>query len=136
MVEKIRTALDGEVKGKTLCMLGLTFKPNTDDLRESPALSILDGLLEQGAEMRVFDPVAQSLVQQQARTHVAYCADEYEAAEGADALIIATEWNQFRGLDFERLKTSMRHPVMLDLRNVYEPEAMRGRGFTYTGVGR
>jgi UDPglucose 6-dehydrogenase len=136
MLDKIRATVGGSLKGKTLCMLGLTFKPNTDDLRESPALIILDGLIGEGAEVRAYDPVALPLVAQEPRTNTIYCSDEYEAAEGAEALIIATEWNQFRGLSFDRLKEAMSKPVIIDLRNVYEPETIRGRGFEYTCVGR
>jgi UDPglucose 6-dehydrogenase len=136
MVAKIRATLGGSVKGKTLCLLGLTFKPNTDDLRESPALAILDALLREGATMRVYDPVALPLVQKEERENTVYCADEYEAADGAEALIIATEWNQFRGLDLDRLKELLSKPVLLDLRNIYEPESLRRKGFQYTGVGR
>jgi UDPglucose 6-dehydrogenase len=136
MMDKIRAALGGSLEGKTVCLLGLTFKPNTDDLRESPALAILDGLLREGAAVRAYDPVALPLVQKEDRPNTVYCADEYEAAEGAEALIIATEWNQFRGLDLDRLKKLLARPMVLDLRNIYEPEAMRRRGFEYTGVGR
>jgi len=136
MLEKIRGALGGELAGKTVGLLGLTFKPNTDDLRESPALSILDGLLEQGARVRVFDPVALPLLDLETRPGVEVCEDEYDVAEGADGLVLATEWNQFRSLNLDRLKQAMARPVMVDLRNVYEPEMMRREGFEYTGVGR
>jgi UDPglucose 6-dehydrogenase len=136
MIAKIRAAVGGELSGKTLCLLGLTFKPNTDDLRESPALAILDRLLEEGARVRVYDPVAIPIVSQSAREGVEYCSDEYDAAAGAEALILATEWNQFRGLDFGRLKQQLRRPLIIDLRNVYERRRMREHGFEYTGVGR
>ena len=136
MVDKIRVVVGGDLAGKTLAMLGLTFKPNTDDLRESPALTILDALTAGGATVRVYDPVAVSALSKDPKPNVVYCKDEYEAAEGAEAMILATEWNQFRGLDFERLKSLLARPVLLDLRNVYEPSAMRERGFEYTSVGR
>jgi UDPglucose 6-dehydrogenase len=136
MLEKIRHAIGGELSGMTLCLLGLTFKPNTDDLRESPAMAILEGLVESGARVRVYDPVALSVVAKNPRRNVDYCENEYEAAEGADALVLATEWNQFRSLDFERLKSNLKRPILIDLRNVYEPKRMRERGFEYTGVGR
>ncbi|MCP3978813.1 MAG: UDP-glucose/GDP-mannose dehydrogenase family protein [bacterium] len=136
MLEKIRIAVGGTLEGKTLALLGLTFKPNTDDLRESPAMAILDGLLAGGARVQAYDPVAIPLVRDEARDGVTYCADEYEAAQGTDGLVLATEWNQFRGLDFARLKDSMSHPLIVDLRNIYEPSRMRERGFDYTGVGR
>jgi len=136
MLEKIAGALEGEVNGKTIALLGLTFKPNTDDLRESPAMAVLSGLLERGASVRVFDPAAMDLVSGQDRSGVSYCKDEYDAADGADALVLATEWNQFRSLDLERLKELLNRPVVVDLRNVYEPAKMRSKGFEYTGVGR
>jgi UDPglucose 6-dehydrogenase len=136
MIDKIAAAVGGELAGKTLCLLGLTFKPNTDDLRESPALAILHRLSEAGAKVRAYDPVAIPLVAQDPIPGVVYCEDEYEAAEGADAAILATEWNQFRGLDFGRLRQRMAQPVLVDLRNVYEPDKMRAQGFDYTGVGR
>jgi UDPglucose 6-dehydrogenase len=136
MLNKIREAVGGELSGKVIGLLGLTFKPNTDDLRESPAVGILDGLLEAGARVRVYDPVAIDIVSGDPKPKVDYCGDEYEAADGADAIVLATEWNQFRGLDFERMKSQLREPVLVDLRNIYEPETMRERGFRYTGVGR
>jgi len=136
MLDKIRTAVGGELAGTTLCLLGLTFKPNTDDLRESPAMAILSGLVESGARVRVYDPVALAAVAANPQRNVDCCANEYEAAEGADALVLATEWNQFRSLDFEKLKAKLKRPILIDLRNVYEPERMRERGFEYTGVGR
>jgi UDPglucose 6-dehydrogenase len=136
MLQKISTALGGSVRGRTICLLGLTFKPNTDDLRESPAMAVLEGLLEQGASLRVFDPAAMEALASRPGKGVVCGRDEYDAAEGADALVLATEWNQFRSLDLERLKRLMREPIVVDLRNVYEPETMHAKGFRYTGVGR
>jgi UDPglucose 6-dehydrogenase len=136
MVEKIRRAVGGELKGKTIGLLGLTFKPNTDDLRESPAMAILDQLVDEGAKVRAFDPIALPIVSKSPRPGVDYCEDEYEVAKGSDALVLATEWNQFRGLDLNRVKELLASPTVIDLRNVYEPETMRERGFDYTGVGR
>jgi UDPglucose 6-dehydrogenase len=136
MVEKIRQAVGGELKDKTIGLLGLTFKPNTDDLRESPAMAILDQLVDEGARVRAFDPIALSIVSETPKAGVDYCEDEYEVAKGSDALVIATEWNQFRGLDMNRLKELLSSPTVIDLRNVYEPERMRERGFDYVGVGR
>ncbi len=136
MLDKIRGALGGELRGKTVALLGLTFKPNTDDLRESPSMAILNGLLEAGAQVRAYDPAVIKKLSEQSRTGVTYCQDEYEAAAGADALVLATEWNQFRGLDLERLKEALSGHVFVDLRNVYEPETLRSEGFHYTGVGR
>lgn len=136
MVDKIRRAVGGELKGKTIGLLGLTFKPNTDDLRESPAMAILDQLVDEGARVRAFDPIALPIVARSPRSGVDYCEDEYDVAQGSDALVLATEWNQFRGLDLDRLKELLASPTVIDLRNVYEPETMRERGFDYTGVGR
>ena len=136
MVEKIRAGFDGGLEGRTICLLGLTFKPNTDDLRESPAMAILDRLVQEGARVRAFDPEAMEIVSRKPRSGVDYCKDEYDAAEGADVLVLATEWNQFRGLDFDRLKRLLKRAFIVDLRNIYEPSTMREKGFEYTGVGR
>jgi UDPglucose 6-dehydrogenase len=133
---KIQKALGGSLQGKTVALLGLTFKPNTDDLRESPAMAILDGLLAAGAKVRAYDPIGMEIAAETPRDGVRYCDDEYQAASGAEVLVVATEWNQFRALDAERLKTAMKSPVLVDLRNVYEPETMRTKGFTYSCVGR
>jgi UDPglucose 6-dehydrogenase len=136
MLDKIRTALDGELSGKTVALLGLTFKPNTDDLRESPAMAILDGLCAAGASVRAYDPVAIEQLASEAHENVKFVGDEYEAAQGADALVLATEWNQFRSLDLDRLKQTLGRPVVIDLRNIYEPGTLRSKGFRYTGIGR
>jgi UDPglucose 6-dehydrogenase len=135
-LEKIRRALGGRVQGKKVALLGLTFKPNTDDLRESPAMAILDGMLAAGAEVQAYDPIGMPIASQSPRTGLRYCDDEYQAAAGCDALVVATEWNQFRALDADRLRSAMKAPVIVDLRNIYEPEAMRAKGFDYTCVGR
>ena len=136
MLAKVRGALGGSMGSRTVALLGLTFKPNTDDLRESPAMAVLDGMLDEGALVRAYDPVAMPIAAGIARPNVAYCTDEYDAAAGADALVLATEWNQFRGLDLDRIRAVMRSPVIVDLRNVYDPALMRARGFTYCAVGR
>jgi UDPglucose 6-dehydrogenase len=136
MAEKVRKALGGTLEGKVVGLLGLTFKPNTDDLRESPALRIMDALIAEGAHVRAYDPVGMPFAQTVDRTGVTYCSNEYESAEGADALVIATEWNQFRALDLERVRKSLRRPVILDLRNVYDPAVVRSKGFEYHAVGR
>jgi UDPglucose 6-dehydrogenase len=136
MIEKIRAAVGGPLAGRTIALLGLTFKPNTDDLRESPAILILDAMLSEGASVRAYDPVAMSIAARTERKGVVYCEDEYDAAEGADALVIATEWNQFRGLDLDRLRARLKSPALVDLRNVYEPRLAASKGFRYSGVGR
>jgi UDPglucose 6-dehydrogenase len=133
---KIRRAVGGTLRGKTVGLLGLTFKPNTDDLRESPAIAILDGMLAEGAKVQAYDPIGMPIAAQTPREGVRYCDDEYQAASGTDALVVATEWNQFRALDVDRLRAAVKNPVIVDLRNVYEPETMRGKGFTYSCVGR
>jgi UDPglucose 6-dehydrogenase len=134
MVTKIREAIGG-LKGKTVGMLGLSFKPNTNDLREAPALAIGEELLAEGAAIRAYDPEA---LEEAGRVLPAMqaCRDAYHAAEGADALIIMTEWNLFRNLEFEKLKAVMRSPVLLDLRNIYDPARVAAAGFTYISVGR
>jgi UDPglucose 6-dehydrogenase len=136
MVDKIIAAMNGELKDKTVCLLGLTFKPNTDDLRESPAMMILGMMLQAGANVRVYDPVATEIVAGDPHPNVTYCSDEYEAAKGAEAVVLATEWNQFRGLDFDRLKAILKRPLLLDLRNVYKAKSMKEKGFEYVSVGR
>ncbi|MBP7148395.1 MAG: UDP-glucose/GDP-mannose dehydrogenase family protein [Acidobacteria bacterium] len=135
MVEKIRAALGGELAGRTVGMLGLAFKPNTDDVRESAAVIIASELAAAGARVQAYDPAALETARAAGYEGLA-CPDEYAACEGADALVIATEWNQFRNLDLERIKRLLKAPVVVDLRNVYEPEDMARRGFHYTAVGR
>ena len=134
MVAKIRETAGG-LKGKTFGLLGLSFKPNTNDLREAPALAIGKDLLAEGAVIRAYDPAA---LDEACRTlpGLKACRDAYDAADGADVLIIMTEWNQFRTLDFDRLKGLMKKPVLLDLRNVYDPERVAAAGFRHVSVGR
>jgi UDPglucose 6-dehydrogenase len=136
MMDKIRAAFGGSLSGKTIAQLGLTFKPSTDDLRESPALAVLDAMLAEGASVRAYDPVGMPGAREASRARVTFCASELEALEGADGLVVATEWNQFRGLDADALKSRLRGNVVCDLRNVYEPEVMRAKGFDYFAVGR
>jgi UDPglucose 6-dehydrogenase len=136
-VKKIEEAA-GALKGKTVALLGLSFKPNTDDIRESPALDIALRLLDKGAKLRAFDPAAMKTAAEvlKGKGEVFYAKDSYEAAQGADLLVVATEWNQFRNLNLQRLKEALKEPVVVDLRNVYEPEKMKGLGFRYWGMGR
>ncbi len=134
MIEKVDQALDG-FAGKTIAVLGLSFKPNTDDLRESPALPVVAALVDGGATVRAFDPEAMTACKPLFPT-VVYTRDAYEAAEGADAVVIATEWNQFRKLDLERLRKLVRGTLVIDLRNLYEPEEMAAEGFRYVSIGR
>jgi UDPglucose 6-dehydrogenase len=135
MLDKILTALGGDVSGKTVAVLGLSFKPETDDMRDAPSVDIIAGLEGRGVRVRAFDPVAMPQAEK-LMPSVTMCEDSYEACEGADALVIMTEWNQFRMLDLERIRSLLRAPVVVDLRNVYDPTQMRGAGFRYTCVGR
>ncbi len=134
MIEKIEKAA-GNLDGATIAMLGLSFKPETDDIREAPALNIVRGLEARGAVVRAFDPVAMDNAARELPA-VTFCKNAYEACEGADALVIMTEWNQFRMLDLGRMRSLLRRPVLIDLRNVYEPGPLRAAGFDYTCVGR
>jgi UDPglucose 6-dehydrogenase len=136
MVEKIRQACGGSVQGLTLGVLGLAFKPETDDMREAAAIPILGALAGEAAAIRAYDPAAMENAREVLPASVQYCEDAYDAATGADCLILMTEWNQFRSLDIERLKGLLRQLRIVDLRNVYEPERMREEGFEYVGVGR
>jgi UDPglucose 6-dehydrogenase len=135
MLDKILTALEGDPQSKTVAVLGLSFKPETDDMRDAPSVDIIAGLEERGVSVRAFDPVAMPRAEK-LMPSVTMCEDSYEACEGADALVIMTEWNQFRMLDLERIRSLLRAPVVVDLRNVYAPTQMRGAGFRYTCVGR
>ncbi len=134
MIDKITGAF-GDLADRTVAVLGLSFKPETDDIRESPALDIVDALLAAGAHVRAFDPAAMSACRPR-WPEVTFCDDTYEAAEGADGIVILTEWNQFRALELNRLRKLLTRPLIVDLRNVYEPAKMRAAGFTYVSVGR
>lgn len=135
MADKIIEACGGSVRGQTVAVLGLTFKPNTDDMREAPSLDIIPALLRAGASVRVFDPEGMEEAKK-LLDGVDWCESAYETATGADALAILTEWNEFRALDLVRLKALMRTPVVCDLRNIYNPSQMTEAGFRYTSVGR
>jgi len=136
MVEKIRKAAGGR-RGARIAILGLAFKPNTDDVRESPALRIIAGLKRRGLKVTAFDPVAVDAASRlPVMRDVTIAADVYDAARGADAVVIVTEWNEFRNLNFAHLKQAMRRPVLCDLRNIYDPEEVEAAGLTYVGVGR
>ncbi len=135
MAGKVVAALDGSVRGKTVAVLGLAFKPNTDDTRDSPAIPLIEALQELGAAVRAYDPAGMEQLKAQLPT-VTFCGGAYAAAERAEALVIATEWEQFRALDLARLKNIMARPVIVDLRNVYRVEEMRRAGFRYVAIGR
>ena len=136
MIDKIRAALGGSEIGKTLAVLGLAFKPETDDMRDAPALSILPELIENGARIHAHDPQAMPEAKTLLPESVLYFDEVYAALAGADAAVLMTEWNAYRGMDLDRIKKTMRGNVFIDLRNVYEPELMRGAGFDYICVGR
>ncbi len=134
MIDKIR-GLTGDFTGRTIGVLGLAFKPNTDDIRESPAMDIVARLIAGGAKVKAYDPAGMENAGR-VLPEVAYCKDTYEAADGADALVILTEWNQFRKLDMPRIKNLLKSPKVVDLRNIYDPAMMESLGFEYASVGR
>jgi UDPglucose 6-dehydrogenase len=134
VLEKVER-LAGGLRGKTIGVLGLAFKPNTDDLREAPAIELIDALLEQGATVKAFDPAAMEQAAQLLPS-VEMCKDAYAVAEGSDAVVLMTEWNQFRNLDLDRVRGALNQPVFVDGRNVYDPDRMAALGFVYEGVGR
>ncbi|MES2452291.1 MAG: UDP-glucose/GDP-mannose dehydrogenase family protein [Pseudomonadota bacterium] len=135
MGRKVIKALGGEGKGKTVAILGLTFKPNTDDMRDAPSLAIVQSLLDAGATVRAHDPEGMDIAKAMMPA-VTYCGDAYEAAAGADAVVIVTEWDIYRALDLGRLATTMNGKVMVDLRNVYRPAEVEKAGFAYSSIGR
>ena len=135
MARKVSSAFAGVLRGKRVAVLGLTFKPNTDDLREAPSIALITALQDMGAQVRAYDPVGMEQAKQ-VLTDVTFCRDPYDCVEEADAVVIVTEWEQFRALDLERVRDLMACPVMVDLRNVYSPEDMKKYGFAYTSVGR
>jgi UDPglucose 6-dehydrogenase len=135
MARKVIQACGGSVRGKTIAVLGLTFKPNTDDMREAPSLSIITALQDGGAVVRAYDPEGMGSAQD-LLDNVSYAGDPYACAEGADAIVIVTEWDAFRALDLEQVKRAMRGEAFVDLRNIYRPEEVQRHGFTYVGVGQ
>ncbi len=135
MAERIVSACGGSVDGKTIAILGVTFKPNTDDMRESPALEVIPALQAGGAQVRAYDPAGMAEAARLLQG-VTWCQNAYEPLDGADAVAIMTEWNEFRALDLKRVKSLLRVPVMVDLRNIYKPPEMATAGFRYTSIGR
>jgi UDPglucose 6-dehydrogenase len=135
MGRKVITAMGGDVRGKTVAVLGLTFKPNTDDMRDSPAIAVIQTLQDAGATVRAYDPEGMEQAELVLK-EVAYCSNAYETMEGADALVLVTEWDAFRALDLPRVKSLLSQPILVDLRNVYPRDAVEAAGFTYTAVGR
>lgn len=136
MVDKIERACNGSVKGKTVTVLGLTFKPETDDMRDAPSLDIVPALIERGATVRAHDPQGMKEAKHLLPDSVVYCDTPYEAARNSDAVVIITEWNEYRALDLARLAKSLRGAIMVDLRNIYDIAEVERAGFSYTGIGR
>ena len=135
MGRKVIAAMGGDVRGKTVAVLGLTFKPNTDDMRDSPAIAVIQTLQDAGATVRAYDPEGHEQAKK-VLDNVTYCDGAYQAMEGADALAILTEWDAFRALDFAKVKSLLSEPVLVDLRNIYSRDVMEAEGFSYTAVGR
>lgn len=135
MAERVVAACGGSVQGKTVAVLGLTFKPNTDDMRDSPALDIVPALVAAGATVKAFDPEGMEEAKK-LLSGITYCNDSYETLQGADCLVIVTEWNEFRALNLSKVKAALKAPVVIDLRNVYDPVEMNEAGFAYTSIGR
>jgi UDPglucose 6-dehydrogenase len=136
IVSKVKRHFGEKLKGKAITLWGLSFKPNTDDVREAPALAIIDALLKEGVTLRVHDPAAMPEMKKKVGDSVKYFAGNYEALRGAHALIVVTEWNEFRRPDFDRMKSLMKEPVIFDGRNIYDPKIMESKGFFYYGIGR
>jgi UDPglucose 6-dehydrogenase len=136
LVQKVRRFYGSELAAKTIAVWGLAFKPRTDDIREAPALTLLDALLGDGVAIRVHDPEAIANVRAIYGDRLVYCDRPYGALEGADGLVIVTEWQQFRNPDFMVMRRLMRQPVVFDGRNLYEPKTMAAHGFTYQAIGR
>ncbi len=134
MVRKIKDAM-GVLKGRTIAVLGLSFKPNTDDTRDAPSLYIINNLVKENVNIRAYDPVC-TKGENKALPKMKYCKDPYDAAKGADALLIMTEWNEFRNLELDKIKYLLKEPYFFDLRNIYEPQRMKEKGFHYYCVGR
>ena len=135
MARKVASAAGGSLRGKTVAVLGLTFKPDTDDMREAPSIPLVTGLLDMGARVRAHDPVGMEQAKREL-PDIEYCEDPYACAKGADVMVLVTEWVQYRAMDLERLKAAMAQPVVVDLRNVYRAEDMAAHGFIYESVGR
>ena len=136
LIPRIEAFFNGNVAGKTIAVWGLSFKPETDDIREAPALYIIEDLLQKGANIKAFDPETMPNVKRRFGNQIEYCLNKYEAIEEADALIICTEWSIFRTPDFERLKKSLKQPAIFDGRNLFEIEEMKKEGIYYSSIGR
>jgi UDPglucose 6-dehydrogenase len=136
LVEKIKAHYKGNLKGKHFALWGLAFKPNTDDIREAPALAIIEALLKEGASVSAYDPEAMQNVKQTLGDKISYATSQYQALEQADSLLIATEWSEFRTPDFERIEKLLPSKIIFDGRNLFEVSKMRSLGYTYISIGR
>jgi UDPglucose 6-dehydrogenase len=136
MARKVANAVGGPLRGRTIAVLGLTFKPNTDDMRDAPSIALITAFHDMGARVRAFDPAGIEQAKTLIPNEVTYCEDPYSCAEGADALVIVTEWEQFRALDLQKLKRLMKKPVLVDLRNIYRHDEVTRHGFVYESIGR
>jgi UDPglucose 6-dehydrogenase len=134
MGRKVIAAAGGDVRGKKIALLGLTFKPNTDDMRDSPSIAVVQTLKDAGAIVSGYDPEGMENAKQM--MEIEFAKGPYQAADGADVAVLVTEWNEFRALDLKRLKSVMKSPILVDLRNVYRPHEVEAQGFSYTGVGK
>jgi UDPglucose 6-dehydrogenase len=136
LIKRVQKAAGGDLTGKTVGVLGLTFKPNTDDMRDSASLDLVPDMLNAGAVVKAFDPEGMKEAQKLLPDAVQYCGDAYEVMDKADVLVVLTEWNAFRSLNLERVKSLMNAPVIVDLRNIYDPKDMTAKGFAYSCIGR
>jgi UDPglucose 6-dehydrogenase len=134
MADRIAAAFGGDLTGRTVAILGLTFKPNTDDMRDAPSLAIVPALKAKGAHVRAYDP--EGMDQAKALMDIETCADAYQAMEGADGLVLLTEWNEFRALNLVRVASLLKEKLIIDLRNIYAPGQMQAYGFRYVSIGR
>jgi UDPglucose 6-dehydrogenase len=135
LVRKVRNGLGGDVRGKRVAIWGLSFKPRTDDVRESPALTLIDALLADGASVFAHDPEAMEVIRGMYGDRVTLVNNAYEACEGADALVLVTEWREYQNPDFPRIRALMRAPVIIDGRNIWSSYGLRAQGFSYQGIG-
>jgi UDPglucose 6-dehydrogenase len=136
LLDRLDSQFGKSLKGKTLAVWGLAFKPRTDDMREAPAIPTIKGILARGGRVRAFDPAAMTVARTIFGSKITYATSAYDAIKGADALLVVTEWNEFREPDFAKIKRLMKQPVILDGRNIYNPKQIRGLGFTYKSIGR
>jgi UDPglucose 6-dehydrogenase len=136
LLQRVDKQFGKSLKGRTIAVWGLSFKPRTDDMREAPAVPIIEGLLARGATVRAFDPEAKDIAKRIFGKKIHYARLAYDALVGADALLLVTEWNEFREPDFRKMKRLMKQPIIFDGRNIYDPEHIRGFGFTYVSIGR